>query len=239
MRYIPTHRAETGFDTWMRSTRMARRVGAFTLACGLMVSADYSFSSEQAPPIVKQTFEEQLSEVTQHYPKLDKLATTLTDGSQLFPVTVRCGDLSQTPTIGFVFADVQPKGNIAPTHQVADTIYLDRDIVCDPLLQMLQNPSATKSAEPLADLLHEQQHIVGVNSEPSATCRAIQELPVALENLGYSKHASAVLAQSYADSVYYYQDKEYQSEECRDNGELDINVPHSVAVFPTQLKDMP
>jgi hypothetical protein len=239
MRYTPTHRAETGFDTWMRSTRLIRRIGAFTLACGVIVSTNNPFPAKQELPVIKQTFEEQLTQVTHRYPELDKLATTLSDGSSLFPVKVRCGDLEPTSTIGLVFPDSQHEGSIAPTHQVADTIYLDKNIVCDPLIQMIQNPSHTESAEPLADLLHEQQHVMGVTSEAAATCRATQELPITLQRLGYSKSASAVLAKSYASTVYYYQNEEYRSEECRDNGELDINVPHSLAIFPTQLKDIP
>ena len=76
-------------------------------------------------------------------------------------------------------------------------------------------------------LTHEAMHMAGERNEAVAECKAIQRNVAMATHLGANAESAEALALMYAQRIYPLVSAAYRSEECRQGGQLDENLPGS------------
>ena len=71
-------------------------------------------------------------------------------------------------------------------------------------------------------LAHESWHLAGVRNEATAECYAVQTIEFTAKRLGADPPRARQLALAFVVTQYERMPSSYQSEECRDGGELDL-----------------
>jgi hypothetical protein len=98
--------------------------------------------------------------------------------------------------------------------------------VCDPLVDFAYHKVWPDAREDLAFafgvLAHEAQHAVGVESEPVAECRGMQQARDVAKGLGATSEGAAEAARLYWQVIYPGDLPSYRSRECRNGGRLDL-----------------
>ena len=80
----------------------------------------------------------------------------------------------------------------------------------------------------LNTLAHESWHLAGVRNEAAAECYAVQSIEFTAKRLGADATRARQLALAFIVTQYERMPSSYQSEECRDGGELDLRLDSPV-----------
>lgn len=91
-------------------------------------------------------------------------------------------------------------------------------------------------AEALLTLAHESMHLRGIRSEAAAQCYGLQELPYVAVRLGATPAEGDAVA-GYALALQPGMPTDYQSDECRPGGALDLHP--ETPEFPGELDPAP
>ncbi len=77
-------------------------------------------------------------------------------------------------------------------------------------------------------LAHESWHLAGEQSESVAECHALQTTAFVAERLGASPDEAEASARAVLYQLYPQMPSEYQSNDCRDGGPLDLRPQSSL-----------
>jgi hypothetical protein len=109
----------------------------------------------------------------------------------------------------------------------ADVTDLKRH-VCRRLAAFPDTPDDAETLRALNTLAHESWHLAGVRNEAAAECYAIQTIEFTARRLGADDARARQLALTFLAKEYARLPGAYQSEQCRDGGELDLRPTSSV-----------
>jgi hypothetical protein len=106
---------------------------------------------------------------------------------------------------------------------------------CVPLVEMIYTHTVPVTREQeislayaIGILAHELEHVRGEMDEKTAECHGMQRLAGVARKLGVPPAEARRLARVYWKELYPDPDRGYQTDDCRDGGELDLRRRSSV-----------